>query len=370
MMSTFLANHRAELIARCTAKVAQRPKRAAALDQLETGIPIFLEQLRRTLEAEEQGRLGESRGISGSAGGDAQALSEIGVSATAHGRQLLELAYTIDQVVHDYGDLCQAITDLAVETDAPFGVQEFRTLNRCLDNAIADATTGFSAQRDSARDTLANQRIGFLVHELRNALGTATLAVAALEHGALPISGATGGVLKRAHAAMKALIDGALHDVRHAPPFSPRSVFAVAAFIDEAVAAASLYAKATASNLIVAPVDPTLMMQANRDLLQAALANVLQNAFKFTQAGTEIGLAAVRVDAQVHIRVRDHCGGLPGGNTEGVFVPFAQHSHDRSGLGLGLSIARHSVEEDGGTLSVADLPGEGCVFTLAMPSYG
>ena len=54
------------------------------------------------------------------------------------------LGYTADQVVHDYGDLCQAITDLAFERDAPFAVDEFRTLNRCLDNAIADAvlTTG------------------------------------------------------------------------------------------------------------------------------------------------------------------------------------------------------------------------------------
>jgi hypothetical protein len=66
-------------------------------------------------------------------------LSEIGTSAVAHGASLLGLGYTVDQVVHDYGDLCQSITDLAFERDAPFSVEEFRTLNRCLDNAIADA---------------------------------------------------------------------------------------------------------------------------------------------------------------------------------------------------------------------------------------
>ena len=65
----------------------------------------------------------------------------------AHGKQLLKLGFTVDQVVHDYGDLCQSITDLAVERDAPFGVDEFRTLNRCLDNAIADAVTEFSYQK-------------------------------------------------------------------------------------------------------------------------------------------------------------------------------------------------------------------------------
>ena len=67
------------------------------------------------------------------------ALSEMGVSATVHGSELLALGYTVDQVVHDYGDLCQAITHLAIERDAPFSADQFCTLNRCLDNAIADA---------------------------------------------------------------------------------------------------------------------------------------------------------------------------------------------------------------------------------------
>lgn len=188
-----------------------------------------------------------------------------------------------------------------------------------------------------------------------------------MEHGSLPVSGATGGVLKRSHAAMKALIDSALNDVRQASPFSPRSVFGVAAFIDDAVAAASLYAKATGCNLVVAPVDPGFMIHANRDLLLAALANVLHNAFKFTRLGTDIQLTAVLDDGRVCLDVKDQCGGLANGDTEGVFIPFAQHSHDRSGLGL--SIPRHCVEADGGSLSVVNLPGEGCVLTLAVPSY-
>jgi signal transduction histidine kinase len=265
--------------------------------------------------------------------------------------------------------LCQAITDLAVELDAPFGVDEFRTLNRCLDNAIADATTGFSLQRDAARDAVTNRRVGFLVHELRNALGTATLAVAALEHGNLPISGATGGVLKRSHAGMKRLVDAALNDVRQSSAFSPRSVFAVGGFVDDAISAAALYAKATGCNLLTNPVDAAVMVHGNRDLLLAALANVLQNAFKFTHAGSDVLLAVKVVDGHVHVEVKDHCGGLPDGDTEGIFAPFAQHNHDRTGLGLGLSIARHSVEADGGTLIAVDLPGEGCVFTLSLPSY-
>jgi hypothetical protein len=176
-MHEFLNRNRHELIKRCKAKVAKRPRRAATPDQLRNGVPLFLEQLIRTLQAEKEGHPVDSLRIYGASGGGSSALSEIGVTATAHGKQLLELGYTVDQVVHDYGDLCQAITDLAVERDAPFSVDEFRTLNRCLDNAIADAVTEFSAQRDETVSRLqsaaASERLGFFAHELRNSLHTA-----------------------------------------------------------------------------------------------------------------------------------------------------------------------------------------------------
>ena len=71
----------------------------------------------------------------------------------------------------------------------------------------------------------------------------------------------------------------------------------------------------------------------------------------------------------VLIEVKDHCGGLPPGSTEQLFAPFAQLSHDRSGLGLGLSVARQSVEAEGGTLTARDAPGVGCVFTISLPLH-
>jgi hypothetical protein len=149
MMHDFLANNRYDLIERCRAKVAQRPARAATAQQLQNGVPLFLDQLIRTLRIEQTEEPLDSRKISGPSGGGA-AQSEIGASAAQHGRALLKLGFSVDQVVHDYGDLCQAITDLAFERDAPFQIDEFRTLNRCLDNAIADAVTEFSYQRDDA----------------------------------------------------------------------------------------------------------------------------------------------------------------------------------------------------------------------------
>ena len=369
-MHEFLRNNRDELVARCKHKVAKRARRAATEQQLANGIPLFLDQLMRTLEAEEANEDDESMRISGASGGDSQALSEMGVSAAAHGKQLLSLGFSVDQVVHDYGDLCQAITDLAFERDAPFTIDEFRTLNRCLDNAIADAVTEFSFQRDSAiareHDAAANERLGFLVHELRNALGTAVMSVSALEAAHMTVGGATGAVLKRSHASLKVLIDRALDEVRSGMP-DETTTFPVDAFVSDAGDAARLGAQSAGVLFSVRSVDPTLAIRGNRDLLLAALGNILQNAFKFTRPHSEVTLKAYAFGEHVLIDVVDHCGGLPAGSAEKIFTPFKQRSDDKSGLGLGLSIARNSVVSDSGTLAVRDVPGTGCVFTISLP---
>ena len=372
MMHNFLSNNRNDLIARCKVKVALRPLRNASAYQLSNGIPMFLDQLIRTLEAEQTGGPEAGELISGASGGAGSVVSEIGVSATAHGKELLRLEYTVDQVVHDYGDICQAITDLAFERDAPFEVDEFRTLNRCLDNAIADAVTEFSFQRDAAatlrQTTELNQRLGFLMHELRNSLNSAVMATGAIKTGNLSLSGATGTVLSRSHTAMARLIDRSLSEVKiqGAVP-DPHLLFSLAEFIDEAKATGQLEAKSRSSTLIVQQVDEVLALDANRELMLAALANLLSNAFKFTLPNTEVTLAAYAQGERILIEVKDCCGGLPQGNAERMFIPFTQRSSDQTGIGLGLSIARESVIADGGTLTVQNLPGEGCVFTMNLP---
>ena len=373
-MQTFLLNNRDELIARCTGKVAERPSRAATAAQLANGIPLFLEQLIRTLQAEEDGEHDAGVLISGPAGGDSTLLSEIGMSASAHGKQLLQLGYSVDQVVHDYGDLCQAITDLAVERDAPFSVDQFRTLNRCLDNAIADAVTAFVGERDAniATQHSANvtEALGILAHELRNSLQTATMAFTAIESGRLSIAGSTGALLKRSLVALSALVTQSLVEVRAAAGEPHRNeLFGLAPFIAEARDAAFLDASFRECNLAVSPVDSLAAVKGDRSQLLAALTNLLQNAIKFTQPHTTVTLKAHCVGDRVLIEVEDHCGGLPKGNSETMFRPYTQRSSDKSGLGLGLSIARRNVEADGGTLTVQDRPGTGCVFTMSLPRH-
>ena len=117
----------------------------------------------------------------------------------------------------------------------------------------------------------------------------------------------------------------------------------------------------------MSPVDPVLRIEGNRELLLASLNNLLSNGFKFTQPGTTVTLVAREVEGRIHIDVGDHCGGLRQGDTEQLFLPFSQRGDDRTGIGLGLSIARQNVEADDGTLSVRSVAGTGCVFSINMP---
>ncbi|MCY0388693.1 HAMP domain-containing sensor histidine kinase [Robbsia sp. Bb-Pol-6] len=373
MLHNFLSNNREDLIRRCRVKVASRPARDASDAQLQNGIPLFIEQLIQTLKIEQTADPMDSRQVSGPVSG-AAALSAIGISAAQHGKQLLELGFTVDQVVHDYGDLCQSITDLAVERDAPFEMDEFRTLNRCLDNAIADAVTEFSYQRDAAstaqHERAINERLGFFSHELRNFLQSATLAFSALKLGNLTLSGATGAVLGRSLARLGLLVDQTLAEVRSDEgQANARQTFSLADFIGEVKENAGLASRVRGCALAVSDVDAELAVAANRDLLFAALVNLLQNAFKFTENHTQVRLDAYASGDHILIDVKDHCGGLPAGMAETLFKPFHQHGANRTGLGLGLSIAQRSVEASGGDLTVRDLPGVGCVFTISLPRY-
>ena len=129
----FISVHRKELIRRCKAKVATRSGPATSSDS-DDGVPLFLDQLVVEL------RDGPFES------------DQITEGATRHGHDLFRQGFTVSQVVHDYGDVCQSVTDLAVETNAPISTDDFRTLNRCLDEAIAGAVTQHAAEEAVTRD--------------------------------------------------------------------------------------------------------------------------------------------------------------------------------------------------------------------------
>src|SRR5687767_6254700 len=135
MLHEFLTLHRDEIIARTREKVATRMAPRPTEAELEHGVPLFLDQLAETLRREEETA--------------ARTTSEDMVrSAALYGGELREAGFTVGQVVHGYGDVCQAVTALAMELELPISADEFKTLNRCLDEAIAHAVTEFARGHD------------------------------------------------------------------------------------------------------------------------------------------------------------------------------------------------------------------------------
>ena len=353
MLHEFIATNRDEIIWRCRAKAATRLVPPAIPAESDHGVPVFLDQLEEALR---HGQITSP---------------EIGRSAIRHGHDLLLQGFTVSQVVHDYGDVCQAITDLAVERNEPIGTDDFRTLNRCLDDAIAGAVTEYGRERtqsgidgESARGS---ERLGFFAHELRNLMNTAMMAFEVLRSGNVGVAGSTGNVLRRSLMAAHALITRSLAEVRLTQGVQNREQFLLSGLIDEIASAWAMDANARGIRLTVLPVDDGIVIEADRQVLASVLGNLLQNALKFTRPRTTVTLRVNASTERVLIEVEDECGGLVPGNANELFRAFEQRGADRTGLGLGLAFSRWGAEANGGRISARTLPDNGCVFAVDLP---
>lgn len=355
MLHEFIELNSDELVARTRGKVASRPFESRELREIEYGVPLFLSQLVETLRREKTGSPFPP--------------NEIGSAAAKHGRELLGMGFNVAQVVHDYGDICQAITELAIERKAPISAEDFHTLNRCLDTAIAEAVTEHARLQQEASGREGVLRLGRLAHELRNQIHTALLSLEALRSGAVGISGSTGAVLARSVVGLRDLIDSALAEVRLESGIHRRVPVSLRGFVGEVAMTAQLHADSREIELVVDSVDPALVITVDPQLLASAVMNLLHNAFKYTHLPGRVVLRTRSEAGHILIDVEDGCGGLPA--TDDVFRPFGdRRGRDRSGLGLGLSISRKAVAANGGEIRALNLPGKGCIFTIDLPAVG
>jgi len=353
MLHDFVQSNREELISRTRAKVSARPSPSASTDEMEHGVPLFLAQLSETLRLEVT-----ATPFSPTA---------IGAGAARHGRELLAKGYSISQVVHDYADVCQAITELAVEQGATISPEEFHTLNRCLDTAIAEAVTEYGRLKEEASSRHDLQHRGQIAHELRNFVQTALLSFRVLDAGKVAASGSSGGVLGRSLVNIRDLVDSIVSEVRLAATARRHDRVSLLLFVDEIAVAAGLHAQYRDIRLTVEPVDPALAIDVDTQLLASAVMNLVHNAFQYTHAHGQVTIRAHAEHGRAFIDVEDECGGLGQGDTEQA-RPFGdRRGSGRSGLGLGLCISRKAVTANGGELHTRDLPGKGCIFSIDLP---
>jgi signal transduction histidine kinase len=138
-----------------------------------------------------------------------------------------------------------------------------------------------------------------------------------------------------------------------------------------ATEAAELYEDAAdeAGVSLQVSVPPDLTVPADRDRLRQALANLVDNAIKYTPPGGRVGIAAAVDGDAVLIRVSDTGPGISAQDMPRIFDRLYRGDQSRAtrGLGLGLSLVRAYVEAQGGSVTVDSKPGQGSTFMIRLP---
>jgi hypothetical protein len=188
MLHEFIRAHRSEILKRTKARVARRPAPPSPAEELGSGIPLFLDELVEMLR------------------NDHPSTAVIDDHAKRHGKSRFAAGFTLTQVVHDYGDVCQVVTELAIERKAAVTTEEFRRLNQCLDDAIAGAVTEFGRMGDAAQSEANSDGAEALSAGMRVHLDRACAAFEIIRGGRVSAGGSTGAVLSNSLSRMKELL--------------------------------------------------------------------------------------------------------------------------------------------------------------------
>jgi hypothetical protein len=126
MLNDLITSHREQILDRARTKIRSRTSPPVTAAELEQGLPVLLDQFAQFLRGETAPPV--------------SATNAIGGSEIHQANQLLSLQLTLPQVVQDYGDICDAITEVAVRAQLSIPFEELQMLNRCLETAVAEAT--------------------------------------------------------------------------------------------------------------------------------------------------------------------------------------------------------------------------------------
>jgi signal transduction histidine kinase len=241
------------------------------------------------------------------------------------------------------------------------------------------ASAGWQLWRAYAAADEASRRkdefLAMLGHELRNPLAAIVVATALLRRlGTDEKQTQVVDVLTRQGKHLSRIVDDLLDISRltqNKLELRPELI-EVKTVIGDAVDTARPQIERRHHRLSVESAPDPVWLHADPVRLVQVVANLLDNAAKFTPDGGEIALQVVAVDADVAITVRDSGRGIASEHLSTVFDLFTQPGEraDRAGqgLGLGLTLVRHLTEMHGGSVEVAsDGPGTGSRFTVRLP---
>lgn len=354
-MSRVLAERRVEILERWTRRIGhEHADKDLSRGELRDHLPRFFDEVLAALRAEEC-----SSAAAASAGESA--------ASTAHGEQRLRVGFDLVEVLREYYILSECILDEAEAVGGSISVRAFRRVQALVEAGRAQAISAYIERRDMEMTRMHSQHVAFVAHELRSPLMAAFLALAALRKNGRAEDEWALGVLGRNLNAARELIDRVLTADRLSGQIQlSREPFDLSGLLAQLVAETQMAAQQSQVGVVLEAPE-ALVFTGDQRLLRSAIGNILGNAVKFTHEGGTITVRASRHERSITVEVEDACGGLPEGNTAQLFEPFVQRGEDRSGFGLGLAIVKQALEAHDGRVSVRNMPGKGCVFSLELP---
>lgn len=354
-LSGLLADRRAEILERWTQRIGrEHVDKELSRGELWDHLPHFFDEVLEALRAEERS-------------GAAQADPAASTASVEHGTQRLRVGFDLAEVIREYEILTECILDEVEAVGGSISTRAFRRVQALLNAGRRHAVVAYIERRDLEMVRTTSQHVAFIAHELRSPLMSASLALNALKKNERPEDQWALGLLGRNLNSLRELIDQVLTADRLSGKIPlRRESFDLRALLEQAVADARL-AAGRREVAIALEAPERLPITGDQRLLRSAVGNLLGNAVKFTHEGSAISVRAQRNETGILLEIEDGCGGLPKGNLNELFEPFVQRGDNRTGFGLGLAIVRQALEAHGGRVSVRDLPGKGCVFSLELP---
>jgi K+-sensing histidine kinase KdpD len=225
-------------------------------------------------------------------------------------------------------------------------------------------------------DQLRNDLISMIYHDLRSPLGNVVSTLDVLE-AMLPLESdptlkSLLNVAIRSTERIQRLTNSLL-DMRRleaGQPVGNRQHVDPSTLAHEAVEAVSLLAENKNQEIVISiPADlPPVWIDA--DMIRRVLINLLENAAKYTPAGSKIYMDAQPIQNGVQMCVQDTGQGIPPSEHERIFDKFSRlHTEgEPRGLGLGLAYCRLAVEGHGGHIWIENIPESGACFKFTLPT--
>jgi len=290
-------------------------------------------------------------------------------TAEEHGVTRVRQGFDIGQLVHEFVVLRHVMFEVIAERQLSVRSEQFSRIADLIEAAIITAVKSYVDARDYDSRRSEAEHIGFISHELRNPLASATLAASQLRKivSLSPSAAHAFDILERNQRRLKDLIEQVLDIERlESGEANVRPVeIELGRIMTDATSAASAEAELKHLRLAL-HYNARLRLRVDPGLTRSIIANLVDNAVKYTDSGdVEVRVDEMPRDIVVH--VRDNCSGISAEELRIIFEPFRRGRTQKRGAGLGLSIALRAAEAQGGALAGESAGQRGCHFWLRLP---